>query len=101
MKRIDLTEWTRTPEPERLTTSQRDRLAELRLDLTIEPALGESDAYHLKPSSTVGALDVGDLSVSIQPKLPIGRVLYLASYAMGAVDFREEHFDFHVTNRPW
>ena len=94
MKRIDLTEWTRTPEPERLTTSQRDRLAELRLDLTIEPAPGESDAYHLTPGSTVGALDIGDLSVSIQPKLAIGRVLYLASYAIGAVKFREERFDY-------
>ena len=94
MTRIDLHEWAKT-EPLQLTAWQRDTLAELPLGLTIEPAPGTSDAYHLTPGSTVGALDIGDLSVSIQPKLPIGRVLYLASYAMGAVDFREERFDFH------
>ena len=95
MTRIDLTEWTKT-ESLRLSAHQRDTLAQLPLRLTIEPAPGESDAYHLKPSSTVGALDIGDLSVSIQPKLPIGRVLYLASYAMGAVKFRDERFDFRA-----
>ena len=95
MNRIDLTEWAKT-EPLRLTTRHRDTLAALPLKLTIEAAPGESDAYHLKPSSTVGALDIGDLSVSIQPKLPIGRVLYLASYAMGAVKFRDERFDFRA-----
>ncbi len=96
MRNLDLREWRKTDEPVRLTADQRDTLAELRLDLTIEPAPGESDAYHLKPNSTIGALDIGDLSVSIQPKLPIGRVLYLASYAMGAVDFREERFEFQT-----
>ena len=95
MTRIDLNEWVRT-EPLRLSARQRDTLAELPLGLTIEPVPGESDAYHLKPGSTVGALDIGDLSVSIQPKLPIGRVLYLASYAMGAVKFRDERFDFRA-----
>ena len=96
MNRIDLHEWRKTDEPLRLTTEQRDTLAEVPLGLTIEPATGESDAYHLTPGSTVGALDIGDLSVSIQPKLPIGRVLYLASYAMEAVDFREERFEFQT-----
>ena len=37
---------------------------------------------------------MGDLSVSIQPKLPVSRVLYLASYAIGQIDFREELFDY-------
>ena len=95
MTRIDLNEWAKT-EPLRLTAWQRDRLAELPLKLTIEPAPGASDAYLLTPGSTVGALNIGDLSVSIQPKLPIGRVLYLASYAMGAVKFRDERFDFRA-----
>ena len=95
MPRIDLHEWAKT-EPLRLTAWQRDRLAELPLKLTIEPAPGASDAYLLTPGSTVGALNIGDLSVSIQPKLPIGRVLYLASYAMGAVKFRDERFDFRA-----
>ena len=93
MTTIDLTEW-KPSEPAQLTVEQRDILAALPLGLTIEPVPGKSDAYRLTPSSTVGALDIGRLSLTIQPKLPIGRVLYLASYAMGAVDFRDEPFDF-------
>ncbi|MDE0440732.1 MAG: restriction endonuclease [Gammaproteobacteria bacterium] len=50
--------------------------------------------YYLTPGSTVGALEVGDLSVSIQPKLPVSRVLYLASYAIDEIEFREERFDY-------
>ena len=60
----------------------------------MEPAIGEDSKYRLTPSSTVGALEVGDLSVSIQPKLPVARVLYLASHAIGAIGFREELFDY-------
>ena len=51
--------------------------------LGIEPAEETAGhCYHLKPSSTIGAFQVGDLSVSIRPKLAVSRVLFLASYAM-------------------
>ena len=95
MRRIDLRELRRSP-PHPLSVEQREALRDVLPDdkLTIEPAPGTSDAYILRPGSTIGALDIGDLSVSIQPKLPIGRVLYLASHALGAVDFREERFGF-------
>lgn len=94
MPRIDLREWRISQH--RLSIEQRDALRALLPGdkLSIEPVPGTGDEYLLKPASTIGALDLGDLSVSIQPKLPIGRVLYLASHAMGAVDFREERFDF-------
>ena len=62
--------------------------------LTIEPAPGVSGAYCLKPGSTIGALEIGDLSVAIHPKLDISRVLFLASYAPGAFKLREERFNF-------
>lgn len=91
MRNLDLREWTQTEEPVALSVRERDRLKPLLA--SIEPARGTSDAYYLRPGSTVGALEIGDLSVSIRPKLPIGRVLYLAAYAMG-VEFREERFDF-------
>ena len=77
-----------------LLPAERDELGEILTSLTIEPAAGEERAYHLTPGSTVGALDIGDLSVSIRPKLDISRVLFLASYAMGAFVVREERFDF-------
>lgn len=91
MRKLDLREWTRTEEPVTLSVRERDRLQHLLA--SIEPAPGTNDAYYLRPGSRIGALEIGDLSVAIEPKLPIGRVLYLASYAVG-VGFREERFDY-------
>ena len=94
MRQIDLQEWQSSQHC--LSIEQRDALRDLLSydKLMIEPVSGTGDEYLLKPTSTIGAVDVGDLSVSIRPKLRIGRVLYLASYAMGDVDFREERFRF-------
>ncbi len=77
-----------------LSVSDRDALHQRVPSLSIEPVPRTKDQYHLTPGATVGAPEVGDLSVSIRPKLPISRVLYLASYAMGEIDFRKERFDF-------
>ena len=88
MKKLDLREYEKS-RPEELSVEERDALSKLRKFLTLEPAIGEDSKYHLTPNSHVGALEVGNLSVSIQPKLPVSRVLYLASHAIGKVDFRE------------
>ena len=95
MRTINLTEWLPS-EPLALSSDELATLLHLRddLHLTIEPGGGSEGEYILRPGSTIGALDLGDLSVVIRAKLPIGRVLYLASWAMGAVDFREERFRF-------
>ena len=90
---VNLTEY-RKSEAVTLSISDRDALHQRVPSLSIEPVPGTKDQYHLTPGSTIGALEVGDLSVSIRPKLPISRVLYLASYAMGEIDFRKERFDF-------
>ena len=93
MRRIDLQEYgTSAPLP--LSVSERDALRATVPSLTIEPAPGVSGAYCLKPGSTIGALEIGDLSVAIHPKLEISRVLFLASYALGAFKLREERFNF-------
>ena len=70
---------------------RRDALSEI---VTITPVAGKADAYYLTPGSRVGAFELGDLSVSIRPKLDISRVLFLASYAIGAFELRERHFPF-------
>ena len=93
MMEIDLTEYQKSAAIA-LSVSDRDALHQRVPSLTVEPAPGTEDRYHLTPGSTIGALEVGNLSVSIRPKLPIARVLYLASYAMGRIDFRKERFDF-------
>ena len=93
MRQIDLREYERS-EPVALAIDERDRLAEaLRGSITIEPAPGAEDRYFLTPGSTIGALELGDLSVSIRPKLSISRVLFLASYAADRIELRDR-FDF-------
>ena len=51
--------------------------------------------YDLKPGSTVGAVEVGELSVMIRPKIGIPQMLSLACYAMNAYKSRQDGmFDF-------
>ena len=91
--RIDLTEHE-TSEPIPLSGAERDALSDEAFGINITPVQGKENVYTLRPGSTIGALEIGGLSLHIEPKLRIERVLYLASYAMGVVDLRDEHFDF-------
>ena len=78
-----------------LAVAERDELSRIVPSLTIEPAPGEEGAYNLTPGSYIGAFESGGLSVSIRPKLTIARLLFLASYAMGAFKLRDMgRFDF-------
>ena len=93
MRQIDLREYAES-EPLHLAVPERDALQEALPSLSILPATGRSDAYRLRPQAVIGAFDLGDLSVAIRPKLDISRVVFLASYAMGAFNLRHEGFDF-------
>ncbi len=95
MRQIDLREY-RTSEPLRLSVAERDALHEALPSLTIQAVPGRSDLYSLRPESTIGALELGELSVAIEPKLDISRVIYLASYSIGAFNLRDEGFNFEA-----
>ena len=93
MREIDLQEYVRS-EPVQLSVAERDGLNTIVPSLTVEPVAGAEGRYHLTPGSVVGAFESDGLSVSIRPKLTIARVLFLASYAMGAFKLQMERFDF-------
>ena len=93
MRRIELQEY-RESEPQRLSVAERDTLKEALPSLTIQAVPGESDLYCLRPEAVIGALELANLSIAVRPKLDISRVIYLASYAMGAYKPRKERFDF-------
>ena len=93
MRRIDLKEHEESG-PHTLSVAQRDAVSNAISSLAVTPVPGESGAYALKPGSTVGAIEVGDLSVLIQPKIGIPQLLSLACYAIGKVKFQPEDFDF-------
>ena len=94
MQRIDLREYDTT----RAVRLSRDKLDVLqrhqeRLGVTVTPTVRRPDYYDLKASSKVGAVELDDLSVRIQPKLPVGCLLALLVYATDAVKLTES-FDF-------
>ena len=93
MPQIDLVEY-RKSEPISLAVGERDAIALALPSVSIQPVLGESSQYHITPGSTVGAVEVGDLSVLIQPKIGIPQVLSLACYAIDKVTFRLDDFTF-------
>ncbi len=94
MRQIDLREY----EPSghiKLPAVDRDALKEYLPSLKIELAQGKADTYQITPSSVVGAIEIGDLTVLIKPKIGIPNLLSLACYAMGAFRHRENQlFDF-------
>ena len=94
MREIDLQEYQKS-DPIPLTLEGRDELMVAIPSLTVTPASGEEGVYHLTPASVIGAFEIGDLSVSIRPKLDISRIIFMACYAMGKFQLREmERFDF-------
>ena len=94
MREIDLQEYA-TSEPLTLSVDERDALlARKDLAVAIAPVKGTADGYTLTPSSVVGAVQLGGLSVRIAPKIGIGPLLSLACYAIGKVEFQPREFDF-------
>ena len=92
MRRFDLRE--HEPSEHRLTVAQRDALRELLPSISIEPVSGTERKYRLNPRSTVGAVETGDLSVLIEPKIAMPQLLSLMCYAMTAFRPRRELFEY-------
>ena len=94
MREITLQEHQRS-DPFALSVAERDVLRRTA-SVAIEPAEREDSAYVLTPGSTIGAVEIGGLSVLIEPKIGIPQVLSLACYAIGKVKFQREDFDFRA-----
>ena len=68
---------------ERQRRRQQRRRSKL---VSVTPTTGRPGHYDLKASSTVGAVDLEEISIRIRPKLPVGRLIALLAYATDAVD---------------
>ena len=95
MRQIDLKEGQRSV-PHALTKDQRDALREIK-SLAIDRAdiTSSETMYYLTPGSDVGAVEVGGLSVRIEPKIGVPQLLSLACYALDRVKLQLRDFDFH------
>ena len=91
MQRLELREYEERVWPSALTKDQLGALARARVD--VSPTTDPDGAYLLKPSSYVGAVNVGDLSVIVRPKIPVDRVMFLMTYAMDPKHWRDESID--------
>ena len=67
------------------------------LHLAVEPVQGKKGSYNLTAGSTVGALEIDDLSVLIEPKIGIPQLLSLACYSLGVYKPQDRLFDFQET----
>ncbi|MCY3923359.1 MAG: restriction endonuclease [Chloroflexi bacterium] len=65
------------------------------LELSIEPLAKDGRGFRLTAGGTVGALEIGDLSIRIEPKIGIPQLLAIACYAVGLLKPQEQRpFDF-------
>lgn len=94
MLHIDLQEYE--PSEQALTADQRDALLgdANALKLSIGPIAGTNSRYLVTPGSTVGAVEIGDMSVRIEPKIGIPQLLSIACYSMRLFQPQDEPFDF-------
>ena len=98
MGQIDLREYESSA-PKRLSGRERGDLKSAVDSLTIEPSNEDNGEYIITASSTVGAVEIGDLSVLIRPKIGIPQLLSLACYASNLVKLQIDQ-EFHFADDP-
>ncbi len=91
MPRLNLAEH-QTSHGVRLTPDQLHALRRVASSIDVSPT-STSGVWDLRPNSEVGVVRLPDLTVEIRPKLPIHRVLFLASYALGAFKIKPDVAD--------
>lgn len=79
MRRLNLTEHQQS-DPLRLTSDELDTIRSLNAD--IDWRIERDGSYRLRPGSIVGAVEAGNLSLLIQPKIDVLQLLSLACYAI-------------------
>ena len=74
-----------------LDPTQLRVLQDARID--VAPSTNKGWTYELKPSSWIGAANIGDLAIVVRPKIPIDRVMFLIAYALDPRRWRPDRFD--------
>ncbi|MCY3654994.1 MAG: hypothetical protein OXG95_00040 [Chloroflexi bacterium] len=86
---LELREWEPQSVERPLDAEQLDALE--KADIRVTPHGG--DWYTLRPSSHIGVLTTGDLSVVVRPKIPMDRVMFVLAYALGIWDWARDNTD--------
>ena len=81
-------------EPTQLSAKELRTLQTSDLSIRVAPTGVTEGEYRLTPGSTVGAVEIGDLSVIIRPKIGIPQLLSMACYAISKFKPQDELFDY-------
>ena len=85
---LELTEYQDCVWDAPLDHGQLQALAAARI--SVSPSVDREGAHLLRPSSWVGAVNIGDRSVIVRPKIPVDRVMFLMTYALDPRHWRNE-----------
>ena len=91
MHRLELKEYEPYVWEGSLDRDQLQALAKAHVD--VSPATDQEDAWLLRPSSYVGAVNIGELAVIVRPKIPVDRVMFLMTYALDPKHWRNESIE--------
>ena len=64
-----------------------------RANIGVTPSFEEGKTWVLHPSSYIGTVCIGGLSVVVRPKIPVDRVMFLITYALDPKYWLQYHFD--------
>lgn len=76
-----------------LSPDEVDGLRRTVPSVDVQPTPGLRDRFDVRPGATVGIVRLGDLTVEVQPKLPIRRLLFLLSYLVDPKGWRPDEVD--------
>ena len=88
---LELTEYQECVWDAPLDHGQLQALAAARI--SVSPSVDRPGAHLLRPSSWVGAVNIGDRSVIVRPKILVDRVMFLMTYALDPRHWRNEAID--------
>ena len=91
MQPLELTEYQERVWNAPLDHGQLQALAAARI--SVSPSVDREGAHLLRPSSYVGAVNIGDVAVIVRPKIPVDRVMFLMTYALDPKHWRNEAID--------
>ncbi|MCY4455502.1 MAG: hypothetical protein OXC56_04220 [Chloroflexi bacterium] len=80
---LELREWQERRVDRPLDAAQLDALRAAQIVVTPHG----DDSYTLRPSSHIGIVTTGDLSVVVRPKVPMDRVMFVLAYTLGIWDW--------------
>ena len=91
MQPLELTEYQERVWDAPLDHGQLQALAAAHI--SVSPSVDREGTHLLRPSSYVGAVNIGDVAVIVRPKVRVDRVMFLMTYALDPRHWRNEAID--------